>query len=65
MNFSVTNHGSYPVRISINKEVSKLIQPGKTGHVSVNIGLLGKNCTFAAAPQGGSLNIGYSILQRP
>lgn len=65
VNFSATNHGKYPVRIAINNKVVTFIEPNKTSHVRMDIGFFGKTCTFTAAPQGGSLDIGYKIVQRP
>ncbi len=65
VNFSVTNHASYPVRIAINNEAVKIVKPGATNHVSVSIGRMGKTCKFTAAPQGGNVNISYKIVQRP
>lgn len=65
VNFWIKNTGDVSVRISINGDQKRTLAPGKSGHVSVEVGSLSRKYKFKAVPtpNGGKISIDYRIAQ--
>ncbi len=66
INFWVKNTGRNSIAITINDKGERVIEPGKSGHISVKAGALTKGYVFKAegTPNGGRISLDYRIAQR-
>lgn len=65
VNFWIQNNGTNSVKISINEDETRKIEPGQQGHISTDVESITTDYTFRAvsAENGGDINIEYKIAQ--
>lgn len=66
VNFWISNNGKVNVKITINGSHSRILKPGENGHISASVGYFSGDYKFKAvpSPNGGVIDIDYSIAQR-